>query len=72
MIGYYLKCKIVLKETNINNKTIKNKDFINNETPKDDNIIKNEFELFKPLKIEIANNENLNLSKSNMKNNFIN
>ena len=63
---------IALKETNINNKTLKIKDFINNETPKDDNIIKNEFELFKPLKIEIANKENLNLSKSNMKNNFIN
>ena len=62
---------IVLKETNINNKTIKIKDFINNETPKGDNIIKNEFELFKPLKIEITNKENLNLSKSNMKNNCI-
>ena len=63
---------IALKETNINNKTIKIKDFINNETPKGDNIIKNEFELFKPLNIEIANNKNLNLSKSNMKNNCIN
>ena len=63
---------IILHETNINNKTIKIKDFINEDIPKNNNIINNELEIFKPLKIEIANNEHLNISMSNMKDNYIN